>query len=60
MGWLKKLKPYLGILAIVYPIVQTLLVAHGVVLPDLGDIGSVGAQVGGTALLATSDKIAKK
>jgi len=54
---LSKLQPYLGIIAIVYPAIQAFAKTKGYNLPDFGDIGNVISQVGGTALVAKSEKI---
>ena len=55
----EKAKQVLGIVAIVYPIVQAVLATKGVVLPDLGD-WTTTSQVGGTLMLAQSEKVVKK
>ncbi len=55
--FLSIIKPYLGIIAIVYPAVQAFAKTKGYDLPDFGDIGNVISQVGGTALVAKSEKI---
>ena len=54
---LSKLQPYLGIIAIIYPAIQAFAKTKGYDLPDFGDIGNVISQVGGTALVAKSEKI---
>lgn len=61
--YLEKIKPYLGMLAILYPYLQKFAVSQGIPLPDLGDLSSYGnlaVQGAGTALLAKSEKIGKK
>lgn len=63
MSRLKKLyeriKPYVGILAIVYPYIQILAKTKGLELPDLGELGNTISQGLGTATLAQSDKVVK-
>lgn len=55
--FISKLKPYLGIVAILYPALQNLLALKGIVLPDLGDLGEFASITTGTALVAKSEKI---
>ena len=64
MGKLKKLyekiKPYIGILAIIYPYIQIAAAAKGIDLPDLGSLGNTISQGLGTVALAQSDKVVKR
>ena len=54
-----KFKNIFGLILVVYPILQAYLRGKGVDLPDLGDYTAI-SQIGGSALLAQSNKLVKK
>jgi hypothetical protein len=63
MGEIEKVKGWLGVLLVVWPIVRTVALAFGVHLPDIGlPIGEAAilSQGAGVALMATSPAIVGK